>query len=757
MTGTAPAVGASTPKATSLAVNIDVAHGDDIQSQNQNTNLAAASDASVEDVPRQNHATHERKGEDNDSSDVWRLLLSDAERLAVYLSPITHAIGLLFIGVAAPIYTLGERIASALWKWFLTTPVAKHLSRRDLDPTFPAFVALIFVIAVCRTSFTVTPTFGTPARTRPTSVSIDETWDASLAWQAPAAPPVLKPGSIVLRTFHDIYQEDRMMNEEKKKARKRRKEEKVAAGKASTRNVTEDAARAAHIAAKAARHKARRAFREMPWWRRMLCNIVRLGCPISANEAAAHERNIAVSKYMANQPPSPSEITLKDIGTKDIKRMRTPLGGGMLDKATSVFMNQAYLAQRLNRTTARASSRNSGAENAARLASSGCVPLTDIRHRFDTCAVVGNSGVLLKTMQSGILKREKPAGDFIDAHEAVFRFNEAPTRGYEVHVGQRTTFTLLSRPTSVMRQRSRLALAGVADANSTYVLLSRDTTRKLDVGVCRQLRRTNFERELLIPSPELVAASDELYRHVQNTIVPHSDISVGGNNKLILPSNCRTADCRARMRTLLEPTFGSIGVYLSLTMCRKVNLFGFGLAGDASSTSKYYHIANGENDIPSYLLSKQDRSSDTTSLKIQGRFLKAISFAQKVGLCSPVIPRSEGSTALGINCGYVRSKFTAEKALESDARVWCEWQDGQPLSVPATTSASSTDGEVNMGEMDGMDNDDSDALADAEAQANGGSADAEDADGGQQEEEAEDEAEEEEEEAEAEAEGSDSS
>ena len=48
MTGTAPAVGASTPKATSLAVNIDVAHGDDIQNQNQNTNLAAASGAIFE-------------------------------------------------------------------------------------------------------------------------------------------------------------------------------------------------------------------------------------------------------------------------------------------------------------------------------------------------------------------------------------------------------------------------------------------------------------------------------------------------------------------------------------------------------------------------------------------------------------------------------------------------------------------------------------------------------------------------------------
>ena len=41
--------------------------------------------------------------------------------------------------------------------------------------------------------------------------------------------------------------------------------------------------------------------------------------------------------------------------------------------------------------------------------------------RFDTCAVVGSSGDLLK----------KKYGEEIDAHSAVIRFNDAPTR--QVH------------------------------------------------------------------------------------------------------------------------------------------------------------------------------------------------------------------------------------------------------------------------------------------------------------------------------------
>ena len=39
----------------------------------------------------------------------------------------------------------------------------------------------------------------------------------------------------------------------------------------------------------------------------------------------------------------------------------------------------------------------------------------------DTCAVIGSSGTI---------KREA-FGAEIDAHDAVFRFNEAPTLGYE--------------------------------------------------------------------------------------------------------------------------------------------------------------------------------------------------------------------------------------------------------------------------------------------------------------------------------------
>jgi len=62
------------------------------------------------------------------------------------------------------------------------------------------------------------------------------------------------------------------------------------------------------------------------------------------------------------------------------------------------------------------------------------IPEADLSERYASCAIVGNSGMLLN----------KELGREIDAHDLVYRFNQAPTRGYETHVGARTTHESLN-------------------------------------------------------------------------------------------------------------------------------------------------------------------------------------------------------------------------------------------------------------------------------------------------------------------------
>ena len=62
------------------------------------------------------------------------------------------------------------------------------------------------------------------------------------------------------------------------------------------------------------------------------------------------------------------------------------------------------------------------------------IPEEDVKVRYSSCAIVGNSGSMLN----------RDYGHDIDAHEVVYRFNQAPVKGYEKHVGSRSTHESLN-------------------------------------------------------------------------------------------------------------------------------------------------------------------------------------------------------------------------------------------------------------------------------------------------------------------------
>ena len=142
------------------------------------------------------------------------------------------------------------------------------------------------------------------------------------------------------------------------------------------------------------------------------------------------------------------------------------------------------------------------------------------KKRYNSCAVVGNSGSLLETQ----------FGFDIDKNEAVIRFNAAVTQGYEQFVGQKTTVRLLNavdyKGPEGTEGELRLTTARGSDVK-TWV-------KKLEQKP-EDIRNRSF-----VLDPEMLC-------HAWAWIGKHGE----------------------------KPSSGLVGVVLALKMCEKVEMFGF--------------------------------------------------------------------------------------------------------------------------------------------------------------------------------------
>ena len=167
--------------------------------------------------------------------------------------------------------------------------------------------------------------------------------------------------------------------------------------------------------------------------------------------------------------------------------------------------------------------------------------------RFSTCAVVGSGGIMVhKSVQADNL------GDAIDKHEAVFRFNLAPTKGFEKSVGSKTTFRLINRKHFGFREY----------ANETS--LQHTTTP----DVMKQF----WDYKSLHPDLPTYPIDGSFYKYVM------SDKDVANSR----PSN------------------GYLGLNLALMICDKINVYGF--ARNWKQRNMRYHYFNKEEPNESQML-----------------------------------------------------------------------------------------------------------------------------------------------------------
>eukprot|EP00899_Mesostigma_viride_P018120 jgi/Mesvir1/26309/Mv26043-RA.1 len=149
---------------------------------------------------------------------------------------------------------------------------------------------------------------------------------------------------------------------------------------------------------------------------------------------------------------------------------------------------------------------------------------------FRSCAVVGPAGAL----------KRYGLGEEIDGHEAVIRFNDAPTRGYERHVGNKTTLRV-----------NHWEFAGYKEGDEMVVvaLFSRNGMDNL----------VRFKRK--VEDGDFYFLTTEFLSHVVE--------AAGG----------------------VVPSTGFVGLSLALQLCARVDVYGMFLSERQGSRYHYYDKA----------------------------------------------------------------------------------------------------------------------------------------------------------------------
>lgn len=161
-----------------------------------------------------------------------------------------------------------------------------------------------------------------------------------------------------------------------------------------------------------------------------------------------------------------------------------------------------------------------------------------------TCAVVGGSGSLLAARH----------GAFIDAHQHVLRINRVRTRGFESHVGVRTTLNLFwGHPAHLEQWQAQQRVLSAAERARGLVV----AVKAKDVLFFFEAT-ANLSRTGVAPPAPLLLMSDRVY----GKAVEHL---------------CRATDNGRQWATdcpIMRPSSGLLAVVFALQACRNVSLFG---------------------------------------------------------------------------------------------------------------------------------------------------------------------------------------
>ncbi|EEF38512.1 sialyltransferase, putative [Ricinus communis] len=187
--------------------------------------------------------------------------------------------------------------------------------------------------------------------------------------------------------------------------------------------------------------------------------------------------------------------------------------------------------------------------------------------KYGSCAIVGNSGILL----------QKDYGELIDSHEMVFRLNNARTERFEQHVGSKTNVSFVNSNILHLCARRVGCFCHPYGADVPMVMYICQPVHMLDYTICN----TSHKAPLIVTDPRFDVLCTRIVKY-------YSLKRFADETEKSLDEWSSTHD-----GSMFHYSSGFQAVMLAVGTCDKVSIFGFG----KSAQAKHHYHTNQKSEL----------------------------------------------------------------------------------------------------------------------------------------------------------------
>ncbi|XP_062226663.1 sialyltransferase-like protein 1 [Phragmites australis] len=190
--------------------------------------------------------------------------------------------------------------------------------------------------------------------------------------------------------------------------------------------------------------------------------------------------------------------------------------------------------------------------------------LLSLPGRISSCAVVGNSGILLRANH----------GPLIDSHAAVFRLNNARISGYAAHVGSKTNFSFINSNILHLCARRPTCFCHPYGDGVPILLYICQAVHFLDVAACNASSPSRHGAPISVTDARLDVLCARIVKYYSL-------------RRFVIETGRAAEEWdRVHDAAMFHYSSGMQAIMVAVGVCDRVSVFGFGKATDAKH---HYH------------------------------------------------------------------------------------------------------------------------------------------------------------------------